>query len=139
MRIGQIAKRAAVGVETVRFYEREGLLSAPARAASGYRQYDKDIVDRIIFIRRAKDLGFTHKEIKELLALRLDPASQCGDVKEHAQAKITEVEGKIRELHRIKWALLRVTNACPGEGPTRECPILDAFDGNGARRRPLPD
>ncbi|MCH8048022.1 MAG: MerR family transcriptional regulator, partial [Planctomycetes bacterium] len=75
--IGQLARRAEVGVETVRFYEREGLLEEPARRPSGYRQYDEGVVDRLRFIRRAKQLGFTLKEIRELLSLRLDPATTC--------------------------------------------------------------
>ncbi len=84
--IGQLARRADVGVETVRFYQRKGLLAEPDRRPSGYRQYDEAIVDRLRFIKRAKELGFTLNEIKELLSLRLDPSTTCADVKNRAEA-----------------------------------------------------
>jgi len=129
--IGQLAKRAEVGVETVRFYEREGLLDEPDRRASGYRQYDEDVVQRLQFIRRAKELGFTLKEIKELLSLKLDPSTTCADVKERAEAKIEGIEGKIRTLQRMKRALVKVTKSCSGSGPASECPILDSIEANG--------
>src|SRR5919199_5139981 len=90
--IGQIARRAGVGVETVRFYERQGLLEEPARKESGYRQYPEDVVARLRFIKRAKELGFSLKEIKELLALRVDPATTCAEVKARAQAKVADIE-----------------------------------------------
>jgi len=127
--IGQVAKHAGVGVETVRFYERKGLLEEPQRKASGYRQFDEQVVDRIRFIRRAKELGFTLNEIKELLELRLDPATTCADVKSRGEAKIEDVEEKIRSLQRMKQALVKLTKACSGRGGTSECPILEALDG----------
>ncbi|MBI3466780.1 MAG: heavy metal-responsive transcriptional regulator [Planctomycetes bacterium] len=126
--IGQVARRAGVGVETVRFYEREGLLAEPPRRESGYRQYGEDIVARLQFIRRAKELGFTLNEIKELLSLRLDPSTTCAEVKDRAQAKIADIEQKIRTLQRMKKALVRLTRACSGRGPTRECPILESLE-----------
>jgi MerR family mercuric resistance operon transcriptional regulator len=126
--IGQVARCAGVGVETVRFYERQGLLEEPARRDSGYRQYPEDVVARLRFIRRAKELGFSLKEIKELLALRVDPDTTCAEIKQRAQAKIADVEEKIRALQRIKKALVRLTAVCRGRGPTNECPILDALD-----------
>jgi MerR family copper efflux transcriptional regulator len=129
--IGQVAQKAGVGVETVRFYERQGLLEEPARKESGYRQYPEDVVARLRFIKRAKELGFSLKEIKELLALRVDPATTCREVKKQAQAKIADVEGKIRSLLRMKEALVELTRACRGRGPTSECPILDALEKEG--------
>ena len=132
--IGQLAKRADVGVETVRFYEREGLLDEPDRRASGYRQYDEDVVRRLAFIRQAKELGFTLKEIKELLSLKLDPSTTCADVKERAETKIEDIESKIRTLQRMKRALVKVTRSCSGSGPTSECPILEAIETNGKQR-----
>ena len=126
--IGQVARRAGVGVETVRFYEREGLLEEPPRRESGYRQYGEDIVARLQFIRRAKELGFTLNEIKELLSLRLDPSTTCAEVKDRAQAKIADIEQKIRTLQRMKKALVRLTRACSGSGPTSECPILESLE-----------
>lgn len=127
--IGQVAKRAGVGVETVRFYEREGLLEEPERRPSGYRQFDEGIVNRLRFIRRAKELGFTLKEIKELLSLKLDPSTTCADVKDRAEGKIANIEAKIESLERMKRALVKLTKACSGRGTTSECPILDALDG----------
>jgi len=125
--IGQLARRADVGVETVRFYEREGLLKEPARRPSGYRQYDEGVVDRLRFIRRAKQLGFTLKEIKELLSLRIDPATTCGDVKSRAEAKLDDIAAKIRSLQRMKRALVKLTKACSGRGAASECPILESL------------
>src|SRR5215468_10396737 len=90
--IGQVARQVGVGVETVRFYERQGLLEQPARRESGYRQYAEDVVARLRFIRRAKELGFSLKEVAELIALDADPATSCGDVKQRAEAKIADIE-----------------------------------------------
>ena len=126
--IGQLARRAGVGVETVRFYEREGLLKEPARRPSGYRQYDEGVVDRLRFIRRAKQLGFTLNEIKELLSLRIDPSTTCADVKSRAEAKLDDIAAKIRTLQRMKRALVKLTKACSGRGAASECPILEALD-----------
>jgi Hg(II)-responsive transcriptional regulator len=129
--IGQVARRAGVGVETVRFYERQGLLEEPARRASGYRQYGEDVVSRLRFIRRAKELGFTLKEVAELIALRLDPSTTSADVRRQAQAKLDDLEARIRDLQRIRQALIGLTAACPGCGPASACPILDALDNGG--------
>lgn len=125
--IGQVAKQAGVGVETVRFYEREGLVEEPDRKASGYRQFHEQAVDRIRFIRRAKELGFTLKEIKGLLDLRVDPSTTCADVRDRAEAKIADIEERIRSLRRMKRALLKVTKTCSGAGPVSDCPILDSL------------
>src|SRR5919106_6046 len=102
MTIGQVAKHAGVGVETVRFYERRGLLDAPPRRASGYRQYSPDVVRRIQFIKRAKDLGFSLREICELLSLRVDPDTTCDEVKQRAEAKIADIKTKLRDLRRMQ-------------------------------------
>lgn len=126
--IGKLASAVGVGVETIRFYEREGLLPKPPRERSGYRQYPAEAVARVRFIRRAKDLGFTLKEITELLELRIDPDKSCGDVRALAKAKIVDVENKMADLARIKGALEVLAKACRGKGPTSECPILDAIE-----------
>ena len=126
--IGQVARRAGVGVETVRFYEREGLLEEPPRRASGYRQYSEQVVKRIHFIKRAQQLGFSLKEITELLMLRVDGHTSCEEVKQHTEAKIAEVERKLVELQRMRQALLQVAALCTGEGPASACPMLDALD-----------
>ena len=122
--IGQLAQRAGVGVETIRFYEREGLISEPPRRPSGYRDYPLETVARIVFIRRAKHLGFTLKEINELLDLRVRPRRNCSQVKQSADAKIADIEGKIASLRRMRRALKDLTRACEERTPTTECPIL---------------
>ena len=141
MTIGQVARQAGVGVETVRFYERTGLLTAPPRRASGYRQYAQEAVTRLQFIKRAKELGFSLKEITELLSLRVDPETTCGEVKQRAEAKIADIEAKLRDLQRMKEALTTLVAACSGSGPTSQCPILDALESHAATvsARPHPE
>ena len=126
--IGKVAGRAGIGVETVRFYERQGLLLEPDRRASGYRQYGEDVVARLRFIRRAKELGFTLKEVAELLALRHDPAATRSDVREKVRAKVEDIEAKVRDLQRIRGVLLGLEQSCHGHGPADDCPILRAID-----------
>ena len=126
---GQLARASEVGIETIRFYEREGLLAEPPRRRSGYRQYPPGAIARVRFIRTAKELGFTLKEISELLELRVDPDKSCADVRALAKSKITNVEEKIADLEHIKSALQKLTRVCRGKGPTSECPILDAIEG----------
>ena len=125
--IGQVARRAGLGIETMRFYERRGLLEEPARKASRYRQYTEEVVARLGFIRRAKELGFSLQEIAELLALREGPDTTCGEVRERAEAKIADIEAKIRDLGGMRKALLKLTASCQGRGPVSECPILEAL------------
>lgn len=126
--IGQVADRAGVGVETIRFYERKGLINRPRRPASGYRHYPAEVVQRVRFIRHAKDVGFTLKEISGLLALRVDPESTCADVRNRARAKIEGIEKRIEDLAVMKGALERLARRCRGQGPTTECPILEELD-----------
>ena len=126
--IGQVAHQAGVGVETIRFYEREGLLEEPPRKSSGYRQYSDQVIKRIHFIKRAQRLGFSLKEINELLLLRVDAQTTCEEVKQHTEAKIAEVERKLVELQRMRLALLQVASLCTGKGPASACPMLDALD-----------
>ncbi len=129
--IGQLAAAAAVGVETLRFYEREGLLPKPPRSPSGYRRFPPEAVVRIRFIRRAKELGFSLKEIRELFALRVDPEKSCADVRALAKTKIFDIEAKMADLARIRGILNKLALACRGRGPTSECPILDAITEDG--------
>jgi len=129
MRIGEVAKNACVGVETVRFYEQKGLVAQPRRPAGrGYRDYPADAVRRIRFIRSAQHLGFSLNEVAELLDLEAGNAAQCVDVRERAETKRAEVEEKIENLERIKQALDVLIDACPGEGPARTCSILEAIN-----------
>jgi len=132
--IGQLAKQAGVGVETIRFYEREGLLAEPERRRSGYRQYPREVVRRVRFIRHAKELGFTLKEIQELLDLRVDPRSSCADVRTRAASKIADIEERMASLERMKAALERLARRCCGRGPTADCPILEELDRGEADR-----
>src|SRR5436190_21775342 len=113
--IGQVAKQTGVGVETLRYYEREGLVEEPPRRDSGYRQYPEDVVKRVHFIKRAQQLGFSLKEIAELFALRVDPTTPARSVKQRATAKLAEIEWKIDELRRMKRALEEITHLCTGE------------------------
>ncbi len=128
MTIGQVAKHSGIGLETLRFYERKGLIAEPPRTDSGYRQYPEEVVGRIRFIRRAKELGFTLKEISELLSLRVDPDTTCADVRKQTELKLADVGEKIRALQRIKTALKKLAASCVGTGPASECPILEALD-----------
>lgn len=128
LRIGELAKEAGVNLETIRFYERRGLLPKPPRTQSGYRIFPSEAGRRMHFIKRAQDLGFSLKEIKELLALRVDAGTTCAQVRKRAETKIAGVDDKIRALQSIKKALIRVTSACTGRGPASQCPILDALD-----------
>jgi MerR family mercuric resistance operon transcriptional regulator len=128
MTIGQMARSAGASVETIRFYEREGLLEHPARSASGYRKYPPEAVARLRMIRQAKELGFSLNEIKELLALRVAPGKSCSDVRARAERKIADIDQRIAALKRMKAALARLAAACAGRGPTSECPILEALE-----------
>ncbi len=125
--IGQVARQCGVGVETIRFYEREGLITQPSRPEFGFRKYPPDAVRWVRFIQRAKALGFSLREIKDLLSLRVDSATTCDAVKGRAEAKIADIEKKIVHLQEMKRALVKLTVACRGKRPTSECPILEAL------------
>lgn len=128
MTIGQVAKQTGVGIETIRFYERQGLLQTPLRKLSGYRLFSKDILLRLRFIRRAKELGFSLKEVGELLNLQNDPRATRADVKRRAEAKLADIEAKILDLRRMKQSLKKLASLCPGHGPLPGCPILDSLN-----------
>lgn len=122
---GQLAKEANVNIETVRYYERRGLLPEPKRRESGYREYLPADVFRIKFIKRAQELGFTLKEISELLALRVDAKTTCAKVKKQAEAKISDIEEKILLLKKMKAALGKLASSCKDHKPQQGCPILE--------------
>ena len=126
--IGQLAKRAGVNLETIRYYERRSLLPQPSRRASGYRQYPPDTVARIRFIKRAQELGFSLNEIAELLFLRVDVQTACHDVQRLAETKVTEIEQKLVMLQRMRQVLNELLHHCQMQQPTGECPILAALD-----------
>lgn len=127
MTIGTLAERSSVGVETIRYYEREGLLPKPARSSSGYRVYPDDAVERVRFIRRAKDLGFTLEEIGELLALKVTHGKSCRSVRDRALAKLGDIDGKMNDLRRMRRALSALVERCSGEEGIDDCTILDAI------------
>lgn len=127
--IKKAADKAGVGVETIRFYERRGLIEQPRKPDSaGFRVYPTETVKRVRFIRRAQELGFSLRQIEELLSLRTDPSADCGDVRAAATAKVEEVNQKIAELKQILAALHTVIDACPGRGDLGACTILEALD-----------
>jgi MerR family transcriptional regulator, copper efflux regulator len=129
MLIGEVARRADVGVETIRFYERQGLVPEPPRTPAGYRQYAEETVSRLRFIQRAKQLGFSLREIEELLSLRVRADASVAGVKARSAAKIREIDGRIRDLERMRKSLASLVKACSGSGGAEECPILDALAG----------
>ncbi len=126
--IGELGKSAGAGVETIRYYERMGLLDQPTRTPSGYRRYTPEAAARLRFIKQAQQLGFSLKEIAELLSLKVSPASTCADVKRKAESKIAYIEHRIASLRKKKRALEQLKSECSGRGPIGECPILDALD-----------
>lgn len=128
MKIGALADAAGVGRETVRFYERKGLIPDPPRSPAGYRLYPEDMVQRLRFIRRAQELGFTLREIAELLEFRIDEVSACGTVEVRARKKLEQVEAKISDLRRIGSALHRLVDKCQAREPTSDCPILEELE-----------
>ena len=126
--IGRLARDAGVNLETVRFYERRGLLPRPPRSASGYRLFPAETARRLRFIRRAQELGFSLAEIRELLSLRISPTAKSSDVRRRAEAKIADIDAMMRILDSMKRTLRRLTEACGRCGPIAECPILESLD-----------
>ena len=129
--IGQLAEQAGVHTETVRYYERRGLLAQPPRRAAGYRQYSPDYVARINFIKRAQQLGFSLKEIGELLALRVESTAVCSEVQQKAVSKIEDIKAKIQLLQQMKKTLTDLVSACEANQITSACPMLDALTNDG--------
>jgi len=127
MNIGQLARQAGVPIDTVRYYERQRLIPEPVRSASGYRQYERDDVTRLHFIRRAKTLGFTLEEIGELMAISGHLSNDMNQMKAAATKKLEVVEQRLAELARMRDALQGLIEACPGHGPLATCPIMAAL------------
>ncbi len=129
--VGELARRAHVNRETVRYYERRRLLPRPLRTTSGYRVFSDDALRRLRFIRHAKALGFSLNEIKELLALRVNSIGACDRVQERTQAKMADIDEKIRSMKQVKDALSELVDACARRRKSNECPILDSLNANG--------
>jgi len=126
--ISRLARRGGVNLETVRYYERRGLLPKPPRTSAGYRMFPSETVRRLQFIKRAQELGFSLKEIRDLMSLRMRPGAKQADIRAKAEAKIADIEGKIRALDAMKKTLRRLTEQCDGCGPLADCPILESLD-----------
>jgi len=124
----EAARLGGVNVETIRFYERHGLVPKPPRTRAGYRIFTVDAVKRLQFIKHAQELGFSLKEIKELLNLRVRRGSSCADVRKKAETKIADVDEKIRHLQEIRAALVELTDTCTGRGPIDTCTILQGLN-----------
>ena len=132
--IGQAAKAAGVNIETLKYYERRGLVPEPSRSAGNYRLYPHDSIRVVRFVKRAQDLGFTLNEIGELLALRGGgDSATCGDVRTKAGHKLRDIEAKIRSLRTMEQALAQLVRQCSGEGPVTHCPILEALEPEDER------
>ncbi|SDR10441.1 Cu(I)-responsive transcriptional regulator [Pseudoxanthomonas sp. CF385] len=129
MNIGQLSRRTGVPIDTVRYYEKQRLLPPPTRTASGYRHYEADDVLRLTFIRRAKTLGFTLEEIRDLLALSRADDGDMAAIRAAAASKLADVEQRIAELTRVRDGLQTLVSACPGHGALDQCPILSALGG----------
>lgn len=127
--IGQLAKAGGVNLQTVRYYERRGLLAPESRTESGYRIFANDSARRIRFIKRAQELGFTLDEIRDLLSLRVDGTSNCVDVRKKAQAKLAGIDLKLSQLHSMRDSLAGLIKSCSGRGAIKYCPILESLDG----------
>jgi MerR family transcriptional regulator, copper efflux regulator len=132
MKIGQLAERSGVNLQTVRYYEREGLLPVAPRLASGYRTFSEETLRRLRFIKRAQELGFTLAEIRELLSLRVDPKRDRSEVRAIAKAKIADIDAKMKALAGMKQALESITMQCGGHGRASECPILESIEASEA-------
>ena len=127
---GELAKKAEVNVETLRFYEKKGVMPKPDRTPAGYRIYDINDLKRLTFIKKSQILGFTLSEIKDLLYLRVDTERNCSEVRKIASEKINSIQIKLEELQRIRDALSSLVELCNGKGPDSDCPILDELEKN---------
>ena len=125
--IGRTAREADVNVETIRFYERKGLLEKPPTPSSGFREYSEEHVRRIRFIKRAQQIGFTLAETAELLSISAQ--GSCAEVRGRAETKLGDIAAKISELERMQRALRDVVSRCASNEELSDCPVLDALDG----------
>src|SRR6266850_4703724 len=126
LKIGEVAERSGVNLQTILYYERQKLVPEPPRLPSGYRMFPEQTVRRVRFIKRAQELGFSLAEIRDLLSLRGNAGAGAQDLRARANAKVADIQQKIRSLQAMKRALTVLAEACPGCGPLSECPILDA-------------
>lgn len=132
--IGQIAKRAGVSNDTIRLYERYGLIEEPPRAKNGYRQYSSDTVDQLVFIQRAKHMGFTLKEIQELLSIQHTSKQSCAEVRQKAQQKLQQIDEKLQELKQLEKVVKKLIRDCEKHRPDELCPIFISLTPKGVAR-----
>ena len=130
LKIGELAKEVGVNIQTVRYYEKRGLLLPTVRMESGYRLYDDKAKKRLEFIRYSKKLGFTLKETEELLKLRASTTSKCADIKKRAEDKISEIDGKLEGLQSMRKVLKEMVDTCKTGQPTEKCPILKTIESS---------
>ncbi|WP_254452777.1 MerR family transcriptional regulator [Roseicella sp. DB1501] len=136
MTIGAAAREAGVGVETIRFYERSGLVPQPPKPeGAGVRLYPASTVEQVRFIKEAQELGFSLREAQDLLKLRANPSAECSDVRSLAAAKLDEINRKIQRLQNIGATLERLVAACPGNVGLQECPVMEALTSHSGHCR----
>lgn len=126
--IGQVARHSGVSVETVRFYERQGLIEKPRRKESGYRQFPEAVIGRLRVLRRARELGFSLPEIREMFDLGAGGEVPCGEVRRRAEARIDEIDERVRDLEKMRLALEEVVRVCEEKNPAGPCPFLEALE-----------
>lgn len=131
MSIGALSKESGVGIETIRYYERMGLLTPQARKASGYRVFNRDSFKTLRFLKHAQELGFSLAEIKDLLKLRANKESRCEDVQTRASKHLQDVDEKIKKLESIHMVLSKLIRQCRSKKTSDSCPILDCFEEKG--------
>ena len=136
MRIGKAAGEAGVNIQTLRYYERRGLLADPDRTPAGHREYPIEAVQRVRFIKRAQELGFTLSKIEQLLVLRADRRSSCATVRSTARVKIHDIEQKIAALRAMKRALAILERSCATRRSKRACPLIESLEHPDVRRNP---
>lgn len=136
-KIGKAAELAGVNKETIRYYERRELIPEPERMDSGYRLFSDRDIDRVRFIKRSQELGFTLSEIAELLNLKMDEDTTCSEIKQEAEKKYRDVVDKIEDLQRIRETLTDLIDSCRGTGPKGDCPILEALEGDSRTGKTL--
>ncbi|MBA3819705.1 MAG: MerR family transcriptional regulator [Deltaproteobacteria bacterium] len=139
LRIGDVAERAGVNTQTLRYYERRGILGEPKRSASGYREYPSDTVRLIRFIKRAQELGFTLNEIEELITLRQTTPKRRAKVRDLAAAKLKDIDEKLARLQAMRSALYTLVEDCACGAETLTCPILEALDDLADKEVPHAD
>jgi len=133
--IGELAKQSNVHIETLRYYERRGLIPKPPRTVSNYRMYSSENLRRVKFIKQAQGLGFSLKEIKRLLALRAAPRAKCADVRNYAIHKIEDIQERIHSLTRVRRSLEKLLRECSGDLPATACPILESLESEKPRNQ----